>query len=331
VAALLATTRTLRSAKPLKITLNGHERLVWMLFVGNGPYEPKGFGAARRPSLAAGKLDVRYLRADLPYSRARFLLATLTGTLSTSHVYRHAEVSSVDVVLLDGNRRIALDGEVGPLGRRFSFRVRERALPVYAPLTSRASGVCRGQLTHFCCPGASYTRQHDARRTTRCPPTSTYLGTGNRSSAASATACSPAPPAHSTRFASESVAIAHNARAAAPDAEATAVTHVATASATRVAAAEESTVDDERASSTRPSGCTNSVVAASAGSATRPPRTNVSATGPSSTELAEYHHSTPVAAGLASRNRAAVADSAPASHAGSVTATADTGCGSVMP
>ena len=132
-AVLLATTRTLRSARPMKIMLNGHERLVWMLFVGNGPYEPKGFGAARRPSLAAGKLDVRYLRADLPYSRARFLLASLTGTLSTSHVYRHAEVTRVDVVLLDGHRRIALDGEVGPLGRRFSFRVRERGLPVYAP------------------------------------------------------------------------------------------------------------------------------------------------------------------------------------------------------
>jgi undecaprenyl-diphosphatase len=132
-AVLLATTRTLRSAKPLNIMLNGHQRLVWMLFVGNGPYEPKGFGAARRPSLAEGRLDVRYLRADVPYSRARFLLASLTGTLSTSHVYRRAEVSSVDVVLLDGHRRIALDGEVGPLGRRFSFRVRERALPVYVP------------------------------------------------------------------------------------------------------------------------------------------------------------------------------------------------------
>ncbi|MGB3439544.1 MAG: phosphatase PAP2 family protein [Actinophytocola sp.] len=130
-AVLLATTRTLRTAKPMKITLNGHRRLVWMLFVGNGPYEPKGFGAARRPSLASGLLDVRYLRADLPYSRARFLLASLTGTLSTSHVYRHAEVPEVDVVLLDGNRRIALDGEVGPLGSRFSFRVREAALPVY--------------------------------------------------------------------------------------------------------------------------------------------------------------------------------------------------------
>lgn len=131
VAATIATTRTLRSAKPIRITLNGHQRLIWMLFVGNGAYEPKGFGAARRPTLSSGKLEVRYLRADLPYSRARFLLATLTGTLHTSHVYRHAEVPEVEVVLVDGNRRIALDGELGPLGRRFAFRVRRHALPVY--------------------------------------------------------------------------------------------------------------------------------------------------------------------------------------------------------
>jgi undecaprenyl-diphosphatase len=130
-ATLLATTRTLRSAKPLDITLNGRRHTVWMLFVGAGAYVPKGFGAARRPSMASGLLDVRYLRADLPYSRARFLLATLTGTLNASHVYRHAELDSVEVVLLDANRRIALDGEVGPLGRRFTFRVRKHALPVY--------------------------------------------------------------------------------------------------------------------------------------------------------------------------------------------------------
>jgi diacylglycerol kinase family enzyme len=130
-ATLLATTRTLRSAKPMTILLNGRLRTVWMLFVGNGAYEPKGFGAARRPSLASGVLDVRFLRADLPYSRARFLLATLTGTLDASHVYRHAEVPAVEVVLLDGPRRIALDGEVGPRGRRFRFRVREEALSVY--------------------------------------------------------------------------------------------------------------------------------------------------------------------------------------------------------
>lgn len=130
-ATVLASARTLRSAKPLPIMLNGERRMVWMLFVGAGAYEPKGFGAARRPSMSSGLLDVRYLRADLPYSRARFVLATLTGTLNASHVYRQLEVPEVEVVLIDGHRRIALDGEVGPLGNRFTFRVRKSALPVY--------------------------------------------------------------------------------------------------------------------------------------------------------------------------------------------------------
>ncbi|WP_414636507.1 bifunctional phosphatase PAP2/diacylglycerol kinase family protein [Actinophytocola sp.] len=130
-AALLASTRALRRAKPLDIVLNGRRHKVWMLFVGNGAYEPKGFGPARRPTLASGVLDIRYLRADVPYSRARFLLATLTGTLHASHVYRHLESPAVDVVLLDGHRRIALDGEVGPLGHWFRFRARQGALRVY--------------------------------------------------------------------------------------------------------------------------------------------------------------------------------------------------------
>ncbi|WP_233160673.1 bifunctional phosphatase PAP2/diacylglycerol kinase family protein [Actinophytocola xanthii] len=130
-AAAVAMPRTLRRAQPLPILLDGEFKLVWMLFVGNGSYQPKGFGAARRASLSSGKLDVRYLRADLPYSRARFVLAALTGTLQTSHVYRHFEAPATEVTLLGPDRRIATDGEVGPSGSRFTFRVRPRSLSVY--------------------------------------------------------------------------------------------------------------------------------------------------------------------------------------------------------
>jgi undecaprenyl-diphosphatase len=131
LAAALAMTRVLRRAQPVPILLDGSRKLVWMLFVGNGSYEPKGFGAARRPTMASGRLDVRYLRADLPYSRARFVLAALTGTLQTSHVYKHFEATETDVRVLDGQRRIATDGEVGPPGRRFAFRTCPGALTVY--------------------------------------------------------------------------------------------------------------------------------------------------------------------------------------------------------
>ncbi len=137
LAAAIAMIRVLRRAQPVPILLDGSRKLVWMLFVGNGSYEPKGFGAARRPTMASGLLDVRYLRADIPYSRARFVLAALTGTLQTSHVYKHFEAPETDIRILDGTRRIATDGEVGPPGGRFVFRSHPAALTVYraAPTT----------------------------------------------------------------------------------------------------------------------------------------------------------------------------------------------------
>ncbi|PXY36865.1 glycerophosphatase [Prauserella flavalba] len=129
--AVIAMIRTLRTARPLRVRLNGKPALVWMVFVGNGTYAPKGFWPSRRPALDTGLLDVRYLRADVPYSRARFVLAAVTNTLNASHVYRQYDLPSLDVEILDGNRRVATDGEVGPLGRVFRFRSRPSALTIY--------------------------------------------------------------------------------------------------------------------------------------------------------------------------------------------------------
>lgn len=128
---VLAMMRSLRRAKPLAVRLDGRTALVWMVFVGNGTYAPKGFAPYRRPALDTGLLDVRYLRADLPYSRARFILAVATNTLGASHVYRQYDLPSLDVELLGGHRRVATDGEVGPLGRQFRFRARPSALTIY--------------------------------------------------------------------------------------------------------------------------------------------------------------------------------------------------------
>jgi diacylglycerol kinase family enzyme/membrane-associated phospholipid phosphatase len=130
-AAVLAMIRALRRARPLDILLNGKPTTVWLLFVGNGTYAPKGFAPTRRPALDTGLLDVRYLRADVPYSRARFILAAITNTLTASHVYRQRDLAELQVDVLGGYRRIATDGEVGPLGRSFRFRSRPRALTIY--------------------------------------------------------------------------------------------------------------------------------------------------------------------------------------------------------
>ncbi|OLR93864.1 bifunctional phosphatase PAP2/diacylglycerol kinase family protein [Actinokineospora bangkokensis] len=130
-AGAVALVRTLRAAQPMRVALDGAPQLVWMVFVGNGSYRPKGFAPSRRPDLDSGLLDVRYLRADVPYSRARFVVATLTRTLARSHVYRQRDVAELDVRLLDGHRRVATDGEVGPLGSGFHFRSVSGALAIY--------------------------------------------------------------------------------------------------------------------------------------------------------------------------------------------------------
>jgi undecaprenyl-diphosphatase len=129
--AAIALIRTLRHAKPLEVRLNGERASVWLLFVGNGTYAPKGIAPSRRPALDTGLLDIRYLRADLPYSRLRFVLGTLTNTLNASHVYQERDLPALEVQLLDGNRRVATDGEVGPLGNGFRFFARSRALTIY--------------------------------------------------------------------------------------------------------------------------------------------------------------------------------------------------------
>lgn len=133
LAGALATARALRRARPMRVLLNGQPRLVWLIFVGNGTYTPKGFAPSRRPAMDTGHLDVRYVRADVPYSRARFVLATLTNSLNASHTYRQVDLPELEVRLLDGNRRVATDGEVGPLGNRFVFRSRSGRLKVYRP------------------------------------------------------------------------------------------------------------------------------------------------------------------------------------------------------
>ncbi|MQA08787.1 MAG: phosphatase PAP2 family protein [Pseudonocardiaceae bacterium] len=132
--AAIALARTLRKARPIPVRLNGKRQLIWMLFVGNGSYAPKGFAPTSRPALDTGLLDIRYLRADVPYSRARFVLAALTRTLNASHVYRQLDRATLDMRLLEGATRIATDGELGPLGQRFVFRARPSALTIYRPL-----------------------------------------------------------------------------------------------------------------------------------------------------------------------------------------------------
>ena len=121
---------TLRRAEPVQVKMEGRWREVWVLFIGNGPYAPRGMVPTWRPSLDSGLLDVRWLRADLRFSRLRALVGLLTGALGHSRVYEERQVSELEVELsVPGH--LATDGEVVEKAGRFTFRVAPRPIPVY--------------------------------------------------------------------------------------------------------------------------------------------------------------------------------------------------------
>lgn len=130
-AAAWALMAVLSRSEPLDVRLNGVSRRVWLLFVGNGGYQPKGFAPSWRPRLDDGLLDLRYLRADLPFSRTRFVLQALTGALEHSRVYQHAELAELDVQVAGRPVSVATDGEVLPRGRQFRFTAHYTVLDAY--------------------------------------------------------------------------------------------------------------------------------------------------------------------------------------------------------
>ncbi|MBA2473491.1 MAG: glycerophosphatase, partial [Pseudonocardiales bacterium] len=132
-AAALALIRVLRQADPLVVRIDGIPRKVWLVFVGNGLYRPRGFAAAARHRLDAGLLDVRYVRADVRWSRTRFIIGALAGALQQSHTYVQRECAELQVEVLGRPPALATDGEVIAEGSRFRFFTQPAALKVYRP------------------------------------------------------------------------------------------------------------------------------------------------------------------------------------------------------
>jgi diacylglycerol kinase family enzyme/membrane-associated phospholipid phosphatase len=122
---------SLRHATPLRVKLDEKEQKLWILFVGNGPYHPRGMVPAWRPQLDSRLLDIRYLRADRRFSRARAIIALMLGALRHTRTYVQREAPSLEVEVLDDHASLATDGEILDEAGRFTFRVAERPIAVY--------------------------------------------------------------------------------------------------------------------------------------------------------------------------------------------------------
>lgn len=130
-AAAGALIRVLYESTPLTVDINGSHHTVWVLFVGNGSYAPKGFVPSWRPSICDGTIDVRYVRADSRFSRLRFIVAASLGALHRSRTYVEYDTTDVEVTVRGQAVHLATDGEIGPAGKRFRFESHRDALNIY--------------------------------------------------------------------------------------------------------------------------------------------------------------------------------------------------------
>ena len=126
----VAAAEVLRTGTPVHLTVNERPLKVWILFIGNGCYTPRGLAPAWRPRLEDGLLDVQYLRADVRFSRTRAVLGSLLGVSDRISAYAEFQAEEVRVVSRSGPQRVAYDGEMGDESEEFSFTKR-KPLTVY--------------------------------------------------------------------------------------------------------------------------------------------------------------------------------------------------------
>ena len=124
---------TLRHGKPVDLEINGRKVPVWVVFVGNGRYIPRGLAPSWREQLAGGVLDVQYLRADRRLGRTRAVLASLIGIVERTSVYGSLESGRVSIRSHSGPQPAAHDGEVTDPVDSVEFAIDERRLTVYRP------------------------------------------------------------------------------------------------------------------------------------------------------------------------------------------------------
>jgi diacylglycerol kinase family enzyme len=128
-----ALAQVLRTATPLHVDLDGRPSRLWMVFIGNGRYEPPGFAPTWRSRLDEGVLDVRVVDATHPFARTRLVLAVLTGRLAHTAVYREWTTRRLDVRCPAGPLRLARDGETFEGGSSVAVEAGTHALKVFAP------------------------------------------------------------------------------------------------------------------------------------------------------------------------------------------------------
>jgi len=123
----------MRRTAPVEMEIDGERRNIWMVFIGNCRYDPPGFAPSWREHLDDGQLDIRIVDGTHPWSRARLLLSVATGRLAACGAYEQRYARSIHVKSLEGELRLARDGETFDGSEEFTIEKADDPLLVYVP------------------------------------------------------------------------------------------------------------------------------------------------------------------------------------------------------
>ncbi|GGQ40176.1 MULTISPECIES: bifunctional phosphatase PAP2/diacylglycerol kinase family protein [Streptomyces] len=132
-AALLAAWKVLRAERPVRLSLAGRRRSVWLLFAGNGTYHGTGPTPGRRDGLGEGLLDLRLVHGG-GRPGPRLLAAAFAGPLSRSPVHAATHLRSLRIGSVPAGTPLAYDGEYAKAPRELVLDALPDALTVYRPL-----------------------------------------------------------------------------------------------------------------------------------------------------------------------------------------------------
>ncbi len=118
---------------PMTLTVDGRERRLWTVFVGNCRHEPPGFAPSWRPRLNDGLLDVRLVDAAPHWARLRLVPALVTGRVPSSVAYEQREARQLHVESDSPTMRLGRDGLTFDGTGAFTVEKRPEKLLVYAP------------------------------------------------------------------------------------------------------------------------------------------------------------------------------------------------------
>jgi undecaprenyl-diphosphatase len=132
----VAAAQVLRHAEPQEVVIDGHRRLLWMAFVGNGVYASRGALPSWRTRLDEGVLDVRVVVTGRHVPRLRAFAAVILGHLHlTGGQYRHWTTATLRIARTGGTHPldVTTDGEVTAIPGPLEFTEHPARLSIYRP------------------------------------------------------------------------------------------------------------------------------------------------------------------------------------------------------